>query len=83
MKLSSLAAATTYPHRDIAPVIKQLTGAWGADRMIYGGGFGAETTGTSYQQAFDRARGLLAHLSSSDQDKILGGTALRLFKFGA
>ena len=83
MKLSSLAAATTYPHRDIGPVIKQLTGAWGAERMIYGGGFGAETTGTSYKQAFERARSLLAHLSSSDQDKILGGTALRLFKFGA
>jgi predicted TIM-barrel fold metal-dependent hydrolase len=51
--------------------------------MIYGGGFGAETTGTTYKQAFDRARGLLAHVSASDQDKILGGTALRLFKFGA
>jgi predicted TIM-barrel fold metal-dependent hydrolase len=82
MKLSSLAAATTYPHREITPVIKQLIDAWGADRMIFGDSFGAETTGASYRQAFDRARGLLAHLSTPDQDKILGGTAAKLFRFG-
>jgi predicted TIM-barrel fold metal-dependent hydrolase len=51
--------------------------------MIYGDSFGAETTGATYRQAFERARGLLAHLSSSVQAKILGGTAARLFKFGA
>jgi predicted TIM-barrel fold metal-dependent hydrolase len=81
MKLSSLAAATMYPHRDVAPVIRQLTEAWGAERMIYGGGFGADATGQSYRAAFESARSYLGHLSMTDQDKILGGTATRLFKF--
>jgi predicted TIM-barrel fold metal-dependent hydrolase len=81
MKLSSLAATSMYPHRDVAPIIRQLTDAWGADRMIYGGGFGADATGATYRAAFDRARAYLNHLSTTDQEKILGVTAARLFKF--
>ena len=83
MKLSAIPDKTTYPHRDAAPVIRELTGAWGAERMIYGGGFSAEATGASYAQAFEKARSLLSHLSDADQAKILGGTAARLFGFDA
>jgi predicted TIM-barrel fold metal-dependent hydrolase len=79
MKLSSIPDQRMYPHRDIGPVVKQLTDAWGAERMIYGGGFGADATGVSYRQAFERARGYLSHLSASDQEKILGGNAAKLF----
>ncbi|GIW81240.1 MAG: hypothetical protein KatS3mg105_3047 [Gemmatales bacterium] len=81
MKLSSIPSERSYPHRDIAPIIKQLTNAWGADRMIYGGGFSAEATPESYRAARERARSYLAHLSADDQAKILGGTAARLFGF--
>ena len=83
MKLSSIPATTTYPHREIGPVIRQLTDAWGADRMIYGGGFGASATGESYAAAFERARSYLTHLSAAEQTKVLGGTAARLFGFRA
>jgi predicted TIM-barrel fold metal-dependent hydrolase len=83
MKVSSLAATTTYPHRDVQPVIRELTEAYGADRMIYGGGFGAGATPQSYRAAFERAAGYLAHLSEADRDKILGENAARLFGFGA
>jgi predicted TIM-barrel fold metal-dependent hydrolase len=83
MKLSSIPDAKMYPHREIGPVIRQLTEAWGAERMIYGGGFTAEATGASYRQAFERARSYLAHLTDADQAKILGGTAARLFGLGA
>jgi len=81
MKLSAIPDSRTYPHREIAPVIRQLTDAWGADRIIYGGGFGAETTGDSYRGAFERARSFLDHLSADDQAKILGGTAAKFFQF--
>jgi predicted TIM-barrel fold metal-dependent hydrolase len=81
MKLSSLAAATTYPHRDIGPIIRQLTDAWGAERVIFGDSFGPTTTGATYAAAFDRAKSYLAHLSDGDQAKILGGTAAKLFGF--
>ncbi len=81
MKLSSLPSNRNYPHRDIAPIVKQLTDAYGADRMVYGGGFNAEATGKSYRAAFERARSFIDHLSTADQDKILGGTAAKLYGF--
>jgi predicted TIM-barrel fold metal-dependent hydrolase len=82
MKLSSIPPKQNYPHRDIAPVIRQLTDAWGAERMIYGGGFDAQATGESYRRAFEQARSYLAHLTAEDQAKIFGGTAARVFGFG-
>lgn len=78
MKLSSIPQKTTYPHRDPATVIKRLTDAYGADRLMYGGGFNAAATGKSYAAAFAEARGYLQHLSKEDQDKVLGGTAARV-----
>jgi predicted TIM-barrel fold metal-dependent hydrolase len=81
MKLSAIPDTRTYPHREIAPIVRQLTDAWGADRMIYGGGFGPESTGESYRAAFERSRSYLDHLSDDDQTKILGGTAAKLFRF--
>ncbi|MEO8495884.1 MAG: amidohydrolase family protein [Planctomycetota bacterium] len=83
MKLSSIPSNATYPHRDIAPIIKQLTESYGADRMIYGGGFDEKATGESYRAAFDRAESFLGHLTASDRAKMLGGTAVRLFGFTA
>jgi predicted TIM-barrel fold metal-dependent hydrolase len=83
IKLSAIPVSTTYPHRDIAPVIRRLADAYGAERMIYGGGFGAETTGESYRAAVEKARSFVAHLSANDQAKILGENAARLFGFKA
>ena len=77
MKLSAIPDQKSYPHRDIGLIVRQLTDAWGADRMIYGGGFGPDATGESYAQAFEHARSYLGHLSAADQAKILGATAAR------
>jgi predicted TIM-barrel fold metal-dependent hydrolase len=82
MKLSAIPTERNYPHRDIRPVIRQLTDSFGADRMIYGGGFGASATPESYAAAFERARSYIEHLNSEDQAKIFGGTATRIFGFG-
>ena len=81
IKLSSIPAQDKFPHRDIAPVIKRLVAEYGPDRMLYGGGFNADATGASYRAAFERARGYISHLSKSDQAKILGENAFRLFDF--
>lgn len=83
MKLSSIPSNRNYPHRDISPVIRQLTDAWGADRLMYGGGFNSAATGESWRAEFERARSLLQHLSSGEQDAILGGNAVRLLGFEA
>jgi len=81
MKLSAVPSRGSYPHRDPAPVIKQLTEAFGADRLMYGGGYGAKATGDSYRAERERIAGLLANLSADDRDKVFGGTAARLFGF--
>lgn len=81
MKLSAIPADKENPNRQIGPIIKQLAEAYGADRMIYGGGFAAETTPASYRAARERARSFISHLPAADQAKILGGTAARLYRF--
>ncbi len=82
MKLSSIPAARQYPHRDIGPIIKQLVNAWSADRLIYGGGYSSTTTAESYRASWQRVRSLLDGLPRADIDKVLGGNAVRLFRFG-
>ncbi len=82
MKLSALPSNRDYPHRDIGPIIRQLSDAYGADRMMYGGGFGAAATGASYRAARERVASYLTHLSANDHAKVLGGTAARLFGLG-
>ena len=83
MKLSAIPSTSTYPHRDVGAVIKRLAEAYGPDRMIYGGGFGADATPQSYGAARERARATIAHLSADDQAKVLGGTAAKLFGFAS
>lgn len=79
LKVSSIPDRTSYPHRDVRPVINDLMKAYGAARMLYGGGFGAAATAASYRAAFDRAASYLANFSAADQAKVLGGNAQRLF----
>jgi predicted TIM-barrel fold metal-dependent hydrolase len=79
LKVSAIPEPTSYPHRDIRPVISQLMQAYGADAMLYGGGFNAAATPQSYRQAFLRAASYLSGFSAADQAKVLGGNAQRLF----
>lgn len=81
MKLSSVPNRNSYPHRDPQPVVKQLTGAFGADRLMYGGGFSATATGKSYRAERERVAELLAHITDAERAKIFGGTAVKLMGF--
>ncbi len=81
IKLAAYAEQTQYPHRDIAPAVRKLSDAYGAERMIWGGGSGADATADSYRAAREKGRALISHLSADDQAKVLGGTAARLFGF--
>ena len=83
MKISSLPPPEEQPVEKVAAVIRELAGAFGADRMIYGGGFDENATAESYRAYRERTRGLLAGLSAAEQGKVLGGTAARVFGFGA
>ena len=81
VKLSSVPSRNNYPHSDPQPAVKRLTGTFGADRLMYGGGFGAKATGASYRAERERVAGFLAHLSEADRAKVMGGTAARLMGF--
>ena len=83
MKVSALPDQNRYPHRDLEPVMRQLTDAFGADRMIYGGGFNSQATGESYRSYREQVAEVLSHLSTAERSKVLGGTAAELFGFGA
>jgi predicted TIM-barrel fold metal-dependent hydrolase len=82
MKLSSLPDKGSYPHRDPGKVVKELTDAFGADRLMYGGGYNANATGASYRAARTRLGEYLTHLSDTDRAKVFGGTAAKLMGFG-
>jgi predicted TIM-barrel fold metal-dependent hydrolase len=60
MKLSSVPESRQYPHRDIVPILRRLADAWGPERLLYGGGYGATATPESYRATRERLRGLLA-----------------------
>jgi predicted TIM-barrel fold metal-dependent hydrolase len=82
MKLSAVPDKKTYPHSDPAPSVKKLTEAFGADRLMYGGGYNEKATGKSYKAERERIAALLAHLTDADRAKVFGGTAAKLFKLG-
>jgi predicted TIM-barrel fold metal-dependent hydrolase len=82
MKLSAIPSPRNYPHRDIGPVVRALADAYGAERLIYGGGFDDRATAATYKAARERVRELLAHLKEADVARVLGGNAARLFGFG-
>jgi predicted TIM-barrel fold metal-dependent hydrolase len=81
MKISSLPDRNVYPHRDVGPIIRQLTTAYGAQRLIYGGGFSADATGESYRSYRQKVEQAVSHLSATDQALVLGENAVRLFGF--
>ena len=83
MKLSSLPVREKYPHRDPAPVVKQLCEAYGASRLVYGGGFNAEATAESYRAARQRVADHLPDLTDDEIANVLGGNAARLFGLSA
>jgi predicted TIM-barrel fold metal-dependent hydrolase len=82
MKLSAVPEKRVYPHRDPAAVVKELADAYGADRLMSGGGYGAKATAESYRAERERIAGMLAHLSAAVPPRALARSAAKLFGFG-
>lgn len=81
MKLSAVPDRNSFPHRDPGPVIRQLTDAYGAERLMYGGGFNAAATPASYRAERERIAGFLTHLNEADRANVFGGTAAKVMGF--
>lgn len=83
MKLSSFPTRDAKEAVDLPAVIRKLADAYGADRLIYGGGFDEKATAESYRAERERTAGLLNFLPPEARAKVLGGNAARLFGFKA
>jgi predicted TIM-barrel fold metal-dependent hydrolase len=83
MKLSSIPTHEQYPHRDPTAVVHELAAAFGAERLMYGGGYGPQATPESYRAERERTAALLAEFSEADRAKVLGGNAVRFFGLGS
>jgi predicted TIM-barrel fold metal-dependent hydrolase len=80
MKLSSVPAREQYPHRDPQAVVRQLTDAFGAERLMHGGGFKAPG---GYRAERARVAAYLTHLTDMERAQVFGGTAARVLGFSA
>lgn len=83
MKLSSLPAPDAKEAVELPRVLRRLAGAFGPDRLIYGGGFDEKATAASYRRERERLAELLPFLPADARAKVLGGNAARLFGFAA
>ncbi len=81
MKISSLSDSSQYPHRDLAPIVKDLSLAYGSSRLIYGGGFDEHASGISYRGTRERIASMLEYFTPEEQAQIFGGNAAKLFRF--
>jgi len=81
MKVSSLPEPEKYPHRKIAPVVAGVIEAFGWERLIYGGGWGAGVSAKAYKAERERIAGYLGRLSADERAAVLGGNAAKLFGF--
>jgi predicted TIM-barrel fold metal-dependent hydrolase len=80
MKYSGVAycSKVKYPHRDVAPLVRRVYDAFGADRIIWG------SCGHTLEE-FERHAQMLEQMfqfaPASERARIRGGNAARLFRF--
>ncbi|MGH6989744.1 MAG: amidohydrolase family protein [Stellaceae bacterium] len=84
VKLSGLG---TFTHRaaldEMKPIIRTTVDLFGADRCLWGSNFPVEKLWTSYADLIATFRAAIADFSLSDQRRILGETAARLYRLAA
>lgn len=83
MKLSSLPTVEEKDAAELPLVVRRLANAFGAERLIYGGGFDEKATAESYRRERERLATLLNFLSPEARAQVLGGNATKFFRFGS
>ena len=81
MKLSSFPARDAKDAADLPRVVHRLADAFGANRLIYGGGFDEQATAESYRAERERTAKLLDFFTPEARAKVLGANAAKLFGF--
>ncbi len=83
MKLSSFPTREAKEAAELPAVLRKLAAAYGADRLIYGGGFEEKATPESYRAERERTAALLDFLPPAARAQVLGGNAAKWFGFKA
>ena len=83
-KLSGLdtAAGPGWTVDDIRPAIEVALEAFGPDRLMFGSDWPVCRLVSTYGEVVVAIRGLVAHLSPTERDAVLGGTAARVYGIG-
>lgn len=83
-KVSGLdtAAGPGWTPDELRPAFEVGLEAFGADRLMFGSDWPVCRLVSTYREVADAARTLVAGLSASEQDLILGGTASRVYGLG-
>jgi L-fuconolactonase len=75
-------AGGSYPYPASEPLLKAVTAAFGAGRLMWGSDWPHVRTGEGYVRCLDLVRRGLPWLSDAERAQILGGTARTLWHFG-
>ena len=84
-KLSGLGTAAdwdTWTASDLQPYVDHVLEVFGAERVLYGGDWPVATLAGDYQRTHDETTKTLAGLSAAERDRVLGGTAVHVYRLG-
>src|SRR5262245_41769789 len=85
-ELSVLSPSGKYPYQDTFPWVRRLYKAFGPDRLLWGTGFPGATRAQagrpSQQEELDLVRKEIPFFTAEEREKVLGGNAAKLWKFG-
>jgi L-fuconolactonase len=85
VKLSGLTALGPAGHAHAAslrPYVDHVLGAFGSERVLYGGDWPVSTLAGPYAETWETTRTLLSHLSESERLHVLEGAADRAYHLG-
>jgi L-fuconolactonase len=76
------ASWTEWKPDDLKPYFDTVLGAFGVRRLMFGSDWPVLLVASSYTLWADSVRSFISHLSSAEQDRIMGGTAIEVYKLG-
>jgi L-fuconolactonase len=76
------ASWTGWKPEDLTPYFDTVLAAFGARRLMFGSDWPVLLVASSYGLWADCVRTFISHLSSVEQDRIMGGTAVEVYKLG-
>ena len=82
-KLSGLVTEATWQswtEGDLDPYLQVVLTAFGAKRLMFGSDWPVMLLGSSYKRWVDAVRGAISHLSEYEQERILGNTAMEVYR---